>query len=345
MDTSRLTLQIFVSSPGDVPVERDRAAEVVTRLQEEFVHYAVLEPFFWEDQPARATETFQSQFPEASAMDIVVGILWARIGTPLPLDKARPDGRRYESGTVYELEMAAESYNSRGTPDLVVYRRTSDPSLPLHDKVDRQRRLEQLEALEAFIRRWFFHDDGSFKAAFHTFKTPDEFEQQLETHLRKLIREKVEKAERPGGPGEGEIVFHGVPYPGLKAFGLEDAPVFYGRARALAAVKEALRTQAGRNCTFLLIFGMSGSGKSSLVRAGLLHALTATPGWIDGVDVWRRCLVRPGDATGDPLDALAQAFFGDTALPELRAGGIDATRLGRTLRINPDDVDLILGPA
>ena len=217
--------------------------------------------------------------------------------------------------------------------------------MPLHDEAERQRRLEQLEALESFIKRWFFHDDGSFKAAFHTFKTPDQFEQQLETHLRKLIREKVEKAEQPGGPGEGEIVFHGVPYPGLKVFGLEDAPVFYGRARALAAVKEALRTQAGRNCAFLLIFGMSGSGKSSLVRAGLVHALTATPGWIEGVDVWRWCLVRPGDATGDPLDALAQAFFGDTALPELRAGGIDATRLARMLRDNPDDVDLILGPA
>jgi len=343
MDTSsRLTLRIFISSPGDVPVERDRAADVVARLQEEFVHYAVLEPFFWEDQPARATDTFQSQFPEASGMDIVVGILWARIGAPLPLDKARPDGRRYESGTVYELETAAESYRARGTPDLVVYRRTSDPSLPLHDEAERQRRLA---ALEAFIRRWFFHEDGSFKAAFHTFQTPDQFEQQLETHLRKLIREKVEKAEQPGGPGEGEIVFHGVPYPGLKVFGLEDAPVFYGRARALAALKESLRTQAGRNCAFLLIFGMSGSGKSSLVRAGLLHALTATPGWIQKVDVWRWCVVRPGDATGDPLDALAQALFGDTALPELRAGGIDAARLARTLRDNPDDVDLILGPA
>jgi hypothetical protein len=102
-----LTLRIFVSSPGDVPAERDRAAGVVARLQDEFVHYAVLEPFFWEDEPARATETFQSQFPEASGMDIVVGILWARIGTPLPMDKARPDGRRYESGTVYELETAA----------------------------------------------------------------------------------------------------------------------------------------------------------------------------------------------------------------------------------------------
>jgi hypothetical protein len=148
-----MTLRIFISSPGDVPIERDRAANVVARLPEEFVHYAILEPFFWEDQPARATDTFQSQFPEASGMDIVVGILWARIGTPLPLNKARPDGRRYESGTVYELETAAESYQARGTSDLVVYRRTSNPPLRLDDEAERQQQREQLEALEGFIRR------------------------------------------------------------------------------------------------------------------------------------------------------------------------------------------------
>ena len=108
-----MTLRIFVSSPGDVPVERDRAADVIARLQEEFKHYARLEPFFWEDEPVRATGTFQPQLPEASEMDIVVGILWARIGTPLAPDKVRPDGSRYESGTVYELETAAESYRSR----------------------------------------------------------------------------------------------------------------------------------------------------------------------------------------------------------------------------------------
>jgi hypothetical protein len=208
---SRLTLRIFVSSPGDVPTERDRAADVIARLQEEFVHYALLEPFFWEDQPARATDTFQSQFPEASAMDIVVGILWARIGTPLPQDKTRPDGRRYESGTVYELETAAESYRARGAPDLVVYRRTSDPSLPLHDEAERQQRLEQLAALEAFIRRWFFHEDGSFKAAFHTFKTPDQFEQRLETHLRKLIREKSSGPNNRANPGKGRSSSTAIP--------------------------------------------------------------------------------------------------------------------------------------
>ncbi len=92
--SSPLTLRIFVSSPGDVPVERARAAGVVARLQDEFKHYAVLEAVFWEDVPAKPTDTYQRQLPQASAMDVVVGILWTRIGTPLPPDMVRADGTR-----------------------------------------------------------------------------------------------------------------------------------------------------------------------------------------------------------------------------------------------------------
>ena len=157
--------------------------------------------------------------------------------------------------------------------------------------------------------------------------------------MRKLIREKVEETDP-----EGEAIFPGVPYPGLKAFGLEDSPVYYGRDRALTAVKEARAAHAAGGCAFLLILGMSGVGKSSLVRAGLLHALKETPNWIPEVDVWRWCAVRPGDFTGEPIDTLAQALFGDSALPELRAGRVDADRVARTLSENPDDADLILGP-
>ncbi len=171
------------------------------RLQEEFVHYAVLEPFsgktnpLWLRKHSSRNSPRRRRWTSSSAFSGPASALrsrWIRQG--------RTAGDTNQ-GQSTRLETAAESYRSRGTPDLVVYRRTSDPSLPLHDEAERQRRLEQLEALEAFIRRWFFHDDGSFKAAFHTFKTPDQFEQQLETQLRKLIREKVEKAEQPGGLG------------------------------------------------------------------------------------------------------------------------------------------------
>jgi len=54
----------------------------------------------------------------------------------------------------------------------------------------------------------------------------------------------------------------------------------------------------------LLVLGMSGCGKSSLIRAGVLPALSR-PGVIEGVGLCRRVILRPGDGLGDVFDALA----------------------------------------
>ncbi|WP_078618114.1 MULTISPECIES: helix-turn-helix domain-containing protein [unclassified Streptomyces] len=64
------------------------------------------------------------------------------------------------------------------------------------------------------------------------------------------------------------------PYRGLAAFGPEDADWFFGRERATAALLERLGRQAGRGP--LAVVAPSGAGKSSLLRAGLVPALTRT---------------------------------------------------------------------
>ncbi len=64
------------------------------------------------------------------------------------------------------------------------------------------------------------------------------------------------------------------PFPGLEPFGSEDAAVFFGRDqeidRLLELLQPTLQRGAGR---FVAIVGPSGSGKSSLLRAGLLPRL------------------------------------------------------------------------
>lgn len=73
------------------------------------------------------------------------------------------------------------------------------------------------------------------------------------------------------------------PFKGLRAFEFEDAPVFFGRAELVSKVLDDLALRAGEGP--LIVVGPSGSGKSSLLRAGLLPALaswvlmtpTATP--------------------------------------------------------------------
>ncbi|HEV3122373.1 MAG TPA: hypothetical protein VGY53_10735, partial [Isosphaeraceae bacterium] len=198
-------LRIFVSSPGDVADERRRTAEVVDRLQAEFSTHVQLECYFWEDEPLQATADFQAQIVLPSSTDIAVFILWARLGTRLPPHLTRPDGSAYSSGTEFEFEDAFASHQERGTPDLLVYRKTARALAELDNATKVQQLLEQKQALDAFCNRWLGNAEDSFKAAFHTFQTLEEFERRLEIHLRKVVREKV--AKRAGAQAEEEILW------------------------------------------------------------------------------------------------------------------------------------------
>jgi WD40 repeat protein len=87
-----------------------------------------------------------------------------------------------------------------------------------------------------------------------------------------------------------EVVVSAVPpYRGLAAFETEDAEFFHGRGEALERMLVPLR----RDPRFLAVFGPSGSGKSSLVKAGLLPALAR--GEVAGSARWEPTLTRPAD--------------------------------------------------
>ena len=105
------------------------------------------------------------------------------------------------------------------------------------------------------------------------------------------------------------------PFRGLNPFEFENADLFFGRARAIADCMGRLEQQAANGKAFLLIYGMSGSGKSSLLRAGLLPSITR-PGAVAGISSWRRCLVRPSEGP-DPITSLAAGLLREGALPEL----------------------------
>ena len=87
-------------------------------------------------------------------------------------------------------------------------------------------------------------------------------------------------------------------YKGLARFESADAEFFFGRERVVA---EAVGHLVGRR--FLALVGPSGSGKSSLLRAGLLHALGS--GALPGSDRWPCSVIRPGN---HPLDAMTNAM-------------------------------------
>lgn len=123
------------------------------------------------------------------------------------------------------------------------------------------------------------------------------------------------------------------PFRGLDAFEFEDADLFFGRARAIAACIARLERQAASGTAFLLIYGMSGCGKSSLLRAGLLPSLTQ-PGAVAGISLWRRCLIRLSEGP-DAFAVLAAALLRETAVPEL-ASEVTAAEFARLCRSTPD---------
>jgi hypothetical protein len=133
------------------------------------------------------------------------------------------------------------------------------------------------------------------------------------------------------------------PFRGLNVFDFEHAPIFHGRTRAIGGVLEALEAQVRAQRPFVLVVGASGSGKSSLMRAGVLPLLTQ-PETIEGVGFWRWLVTRPGasGSGGDCFDPLAAALLEPTALPGLaNPESLDAIRdLASELREHSESVAL-----
>lgn len=122
------------------------------------------------------------------------------------------------------------------------------------------------------------------------------------------------------------------PFKGLLHFDESDAELFFGRealTESMTARVMSTLAQPGA-LRFLAIVGASGSGKSSVLRAGLLNALR----WQPQTAGWPAYVLTP---TAHPLEALAASLLGDAQTPAARLElaerlGADRGALGATLR-------------
>jgi hypothetical protein len=108
------------------------------------------------------------------------------------------------------------------------------------------------------------------------------------------------------GAGPGQAIYEGqCPYRGLRVFDVDDAPFFFGREALVQWLLNELRpaVEGQQVNRFLAIVGASGSGKSSVARAGLVAAIRRDN--ISTSSRWPVAICRPGS---DPLESLAVAL-------------------------------------
>ncbi len=336
-------IDIFVSSLADVQIERSLADRVIRSVAGEFnvsltVAYSnrlrrlrkrddanaqkenvpeddlLLCPCFWEYQDFKSEEDYREHIPNTGQFDLVICILWSRIGPKLAPTSVMPDGSEPGSATDYEIAWALdEAKRTPGFPALRVYRNRSIPTAPPEPKEEREKFLQQWDSVREFFADW--ERENAFREVCKDYRGLEEFEDLFRKHFRDFLTEQL------GSDTAGRRPRHHCksnPFRGLDFFDFEHAPVFHGRTKAVGEVLDALKKQTKAKKPFVLVLGASGSGKSSLVRAGVLPILTQI-GTAEGDGPWRRAVTRPaaGGMAGDPFDALVSALLDRRALPEL----------------------------
>jgi hypothetical protein len=194
METERAPrhLRVFLSSPSDVATERAVAFSLLKRLPYDpsMRGRVTVDIIAWDnpDAPIPMPATLSPQeavnqgSPKPSECDIVLVILWTRIGTPLPREVTKADGSYYLSGTEWEYEDALQSDRR---PIILVYRRTDAAPINPGDP-DSEKKEEQFRGVNAFFER-FDNPDGSLCRAYTRYQGLDQFKETLEYQVKDVV--------------------------------------------------------------------------------------------------------------------------------------------------------------
>ena len=115
------------------------------------------------------------------------------------------------------------------------------------------------------------------------------------------------------------------PYVGLRPFDVDESLLFFGRDDQTLELLQRLH-----NYSFVAVVGSSGSGKSSLLRAGLIPALNG--GFlVNNNDKWKVAIMKPGQ---HPIYNMAAAILAEY---QYDRGSVFSVAFA------PDDQSLLMG--
>ncbi|MCG6941980.1 MAG: WD40 repeat domain-containing protein [Thiohalocapsa sp.] len=321
-------IKIFVSSPSDVEHERAAVKDIIERLGREYLPYFQLQAVLWEEEALTADRTFQAGLTQPEDCDIVLVILWTRLGSPLPEEPYRG-----MTGTEWEFVNAVEASARAGTPEVLVYKKTAPKLVDITDAATAREAVEDRRRLDEFFRTHFFNEDNTFRRAFRVFDGDAAFRELVETQLRKLLNRRI-SAERRASAGIAQ--WQGSPFRADRPFDIGDERVFTGREQETRALLQRLEQRPPGSAGLLLLSGPSGSGKTSLLRAGLVPRLTR-PFLFEHIATVRCALVDPGSDGPSPLAALAARLHAPDVLGvPLAELGLSAGALERLLASEPE---------
>jgi Sulfatase-modifying factor enzyme 1/Domain of unknown function (DUF4062) len=315
---SPVPVRVFVASPSDVTDERSTAMKVLEDLARDPLLEArmALQIVAWDKYgigaPMLANETPQEAIiqylPTPSECDIVILILWSRMGTRLAPSSSQ-DEPPAESGTIWEYQDAMKAAMQSGRPKILVYYRTETPPSPSMSDPEYDEKRRQWEAAKNFIAG-FRNPDGSYKGGYNPYETTTQFGEKLDGHLRTIVRELLGLSYL--GRGRRRRPSPICPFPGLDSFKPEDRANFFGRG---VETDEVVRRCSDDRNRFIAVVGASGVGKSSIVAAGLIPRLTA--GAVPGSSDWMFVRFSPGESK-NPFVSFALRVAASLG-PEFRA--------------------------
>ncbi len=262
-------------------------------------------PHFQEHQDSKPDAERCERILNPGQYDLVINILWSQLGTRSPPMFVMPDG---------------------------------SPA-PIEPKENRENLSKHWDAVQEFCAAWEKNGDSGFRECCHEYRDLEEFENLFCEHFRDFLARQLDRQIGLRKALRKVRYLESNPFRGLNFFDFEHAALYHGRTKAIWEVLDALKNQVAAKKAFVLVLGPTGSGKSSLVRAGVLPLLTQgrTP---LGNGPWRRAVTRPGTGGvgGNPFDTLAAALLGKFALPELQdeESTVEWMNLASRLRKDPD---------
>ena len=128
----------------------------------------VLCPYFLEHQRSSLNTGYQGTIPNTAEFDLVVCIIWSRLGALCP-DLKDAGRERPASGTEYEIDWTLDhAGKNRAYPQLRVYRNCSNPTPPLEPKEEREAFGRQWDSVQEFFGHWEMNSKGRTSSGFST---------------------------------------------------------------------------------------------------------------------------------------------------------------------------------